>query len=434
MVINRELLLKVAPYLRKVKSNLIGLRGRILILKRQLGGPSTKGTMVLLSLGEGKGSPYVASAVDSLGYDLVVVSNKFPMLESPYTKKWIQCDPFGDFKKLKEKIKSVSPIAVLVEQRNILLPIKARLNMELNLVDYGDKSHKTSNSKVELRQAVDDKGASNIPWCLLEDYTPDNFPFPFVIKPEIGTGSRGITIVENKSDLDEALEKLKSLENDETVGGRIFIEAVFVGRQFDVEGIYKDGEFTPLSLTEEQYDIIDKSLPSAWYLFSPPIDTELHAKLIESAKQFTKALGVKNGAIHCEMRVTKDNDIYVIDYSNRMGHPHLVSESCGYFFPKAYVEVMAGLDPDFSNLQENTVFQRFVRSKSELASYIKLMEENPKLVIQKNMLGSHVGGIATYARIALRSKSFDDMATLLYKYNILPKEWADLYQLPNNIS
>ena len=426
---NRELLLKVAPFLRKIKSNLIGLRGRILILKRQLKQPSKKGSMVLLSLGEGKGSPYVASAVDSLGYDLVVVSNKFPMLESPYTKKWVQCNPFGDFEILKEKVKSLSPIAVLVEQRNILLPIKARLNIELNLVDYGDKSHKTSNSKVELRQAIDDAGVSNIPWCLLEDYTPDNFPFPFVIKPEIGTGSRGITIVENKNDLDEAIEKLKSLEDDETVGGRIFIEAVIIGRQFDVEGIYKDGEFTPLSLTEEQYDIIDKSLPSAWYLFSPPIEPELRSKLLESAKQFTKALGVKNGAIHCEMRVTDDEKIYVIDYSNRMGYPHLVSESCGYFFPKAYVEVMAGETPDFSNLQENTVFQRFIRSKKELASYKKLMEENPELVIQKNMLGSHVGGIATYARIALRSKSFDDMVALLSKYDVLPLQWEELYQL-----
>ena len=261
---NRDLILKTAPVLREAKCHLIGLKGRTSIAARSLKPDSSKGPMVLLSLGEGKGSPFVARAVQAQGFDLYVVSAKFPRLESPYAKKWIECDPFGNYEQLKEAVSAIDPVAVLVEQRNILLPIKARLNKDLNLVDYGDLSHKTSNSKIELRIAVDKAGIPNVPWCLLEDYKPENFSFPFVVKPETGTGSRGITIVENEADFELAMNKLKQLESDETVGGQVFIEQMISGRQFDVEGVYLNGECHPLSFTEEQYDAIDNALPSAW--------------------------------------------------------------------------------------------------------------------------------------------------------------------------
>ena len=425
----RDLIVKAAPVLRKTKYQLIGLGGRAGIAARSMMPRSAKGAMVVLSLGRGKGAPYLPRAVYEQGYDLYVVSTKFPQLESLYTKKWIECDPFGDYDTLKEAVARVNPIAVLVDQRNVLLPIKARLNKDLNLVDHGELSHKTSNSKIELRMAVDAAGIPNVPWCLLEDYKPENFSFPFVIKPETGTGSKGITIVENESDFEIAREKLKQLESDETVGGRVLIEQMIYGRQFDVEGVYLNGKCIPLSVTEEQYDAINKSLPSAWYLFSPPVGEALTAKIIDAAREFTTALGVKNGAFHCEMRLNEQGELFVIDYSNRMGYALLVSECCGHSFPGAYVKVMAGTDPGLQNVHTNSVFQRFVRSEEELKRFKTLMKENPHAVVQKNMLGSHVAGIKTYARIALRAEDFPSMLSLLQKYDLVPTQWADYYNL-----
>jgi len=433
MNMNRELLLKIAPSLRKIKSIAIGLYGFLLMLKRYFSESSSKGTMVLLSPAGGNGVS-VASAVKSLGYDLVVVSSGFPRSESLYAKTWIKYNPYGEFDALLNKVTAVSPIAILVQQENALIPIAARLSKELKLVDYGDKSHKTSTSKGELRKAIDEAGISNIPWCTLQIYIPVELPLPlpFIIKPEVGTGSIGITVVNNIDDFKLAMIRLQKLNSEGKVGLRAVVETLVVGRQFDVEGIYSDGDFFPLSITEEQYDIIDKSLPSSWYLFSPPIASELHNRLLKKVEQFTRALGVENGAFHCEVRVLDNGEVHIIDYSNRMGYPHLVSECCGYSFPEVYVQTMAGNVPDLSNLQQNTVFQRFVRSKRELALYCELMSDNPELVIQKNMLGSYVGGVATYARIALRSKSFDALVTLLQDYEIVPETLGKLYRLPKN--
>lgn len=423
----RKILLKIAPFLREVKAQVLTILGKRQMARNNSRPASNKGRFVLLSLGGNRGSSFVASAVKSLGFDLHIVSPVYPSRESFYARSWIKHPLFNDYEVLRALVAAIDPLAILVEQKNILLPIKARLNADLNLVDYGDQSHRTSNSKIKLREAIDAAKAPNIPWCLLENYKPEQFPYPFVLKPETGTGSRGITVVHQASDMEMALAKLASLEQDETVGGGIMLEAVIEGRQFDVEGVYKDGNCYPLSLTEEKYDLINNALPSAWYLFSPPVDDELREGLLAKAAEFTKALGVRNGAFHCEMRVNSNGDIYAIDYSNRMGYPILVSECCGYSFPEAYVRVMAGEEPDFSDLQLGSVFQRFVRNKRELSNFRKLMRDHPEHVVQKNMLGSIVGGVRTYARIALRARSFQELRDLLAQYDLVPSEWSEYY-------
>lgn len=418
-----------ANSLRRAKYFAIGLAGRAKILGRRLGKPSPKGSIVLLSLGGGKGSPYVASAVAALGYDLYVLSAEFPRLESPFARGWIKADPFGNYDDLKAAVSAHAPVAVLVEQRNILLPIKSRLVKDLGLLPYGEESFRTSNSKIAMREAIDRAGLPNPPWMLLDAYQPSAMPFPFVLKPEKGTGSRGITIIYSKADFASAREKLDALAEDETVGGRAFLEAMIPGRQFDVEGIYRNGECFPLSLTEEHYDRVEGALPSSWYLFAPPIDPALEKKLFDAAKAFTKALGVINGAFHIEMRVDPDLNIYAIDYSNRMGYPHLVSECCGLSFPQAYVLAMTGSPSDLRNVQKNTVFQRYIRHASELEPYRALVSKYPDLVIQKNMWPFIMGGVLMHARVALRASDFGRITSVLGEFGLIPEEWRSYYNL-----
>ncbi len=93
----RSILFKAAPHLRSVKSLFLAAIGRLAILKKRFSSKSPKGLMVLLSMGGGKGSPFVAGAVKRAGFDLCVVSQTFPARESPYANSWIKCDPFGDF-------------------------------------------------------------------------------------------------------------------------------------------------------------------------------------------------------------------------------------------------------------------------------------------------------------------------------------------------
>lgn len=426
------LMTRYAPILRSIRFMILKARGRFLMASRKFGGVSPNGSIVLLSLGGAKGSPYVANAVDAQGFDLIVCSPDFPIMESTYAKAWLELDLFEDYESLRTQIAACSPVAVLVEQRNILLPIKARLIVDLNLQEYGDLSWRTSTSKIELRKAIDRAKLPNVPWCLFKDYKPGRLPFPYLLKPESGTGSRGITVVLEEQDLVVAIDRMREFEGDETVGGELLLEAMIPGRQFDVEGIYVNGECIPLAFVEEHYEIVDKAVPSAWYLFSPPICDTLRSSVLEHAQLFTRALGVINGAFHCEMRVTAEGEIFVIDYSNRMGYPHLVSENCGYNFPQAYVQSMVGMRPELSSSQEISVFQEYIRTKERFERYQQLLSENPGMLIQKN-LAFPTAGVHMVARVALRATSAKQMASVLSKYDLVPHQWQEYYEtLVNN--
>lgn len=417
----------VLDRLRAARDQGAMLRGRLHVRRNSRRAPSGKGNIVLLSLGGGKGSPYVARAVANLGYNLVVACKVFPRHESRYARKWLDCDPFGDYDQLLAQVREINPVAVLVEQRNILLPIKAKLVADLGLRPYGHLSFKTSNSKIELRRAVDKAGEPNISWSLLSDYVPGKVPFPFVLKPETGTGSRGITIVESAADLDTARRRLEELADDETVGGDVFLEAVISGRQFDVEGIYIDGKPHALSVTEEHYDKVGNALPSAWYLFSPPVGEEVRARIIDAAFRFTKALGCINGAFHCEMRMNGNGELFVIDYANRMGYPHLVSECAGKSFPEAYVLAMAGEPQRFDQVKQGIVFQEYIREQAKYDRYRKLVRKHPELVIQQNMVPFRTAGVPMLGRVAIRSASFETLMELLREYDIVPPQWPAYY-------
>lgn len=414
-------------FLRKVRYFALSIISRVALCVRGLATNGEKQTLVLLALGASKGSPFVARSVLEAGYRLVVCAPRVPMYEGRYASKWIKVDPQGDYDTLLNVVKNEHPLAVLVEQRNILLPVKARLNADIGFDFYGQSSYITSNSKVEFRKALSTADVPNIPWCLLEDLKDSKVSFPLIFKPEKGTGSRGIRIVNSDEDLQEAIAGLEQFNDDETVGGRVLLEELVEGRQFDVEGVYQNGKYSPLAFIEEHYDIVGTAIPSAWYLFNPPVSKQIEDVVYNSAEAFTQALGVNHGAFHCEMKVTSELSAYAIDYSNRMGYPHLVSEACGQWFPELYVRVMAGERLALDNLQKGTVFQEYIRTEEKYSRYKQLLKKYPKMLVQRN-IHFVTAGVPMRARVALKADSYEHISNILDEFNLVPVQWEDFYK------
>ncbi len=419
---------KVIHGLRRLKAASFGFVGRIKMLARQKSSPSPLGTIVLFSLGGMRGSPILSREISKLGYDLHVLSPEFPSYEAGFAKGWTRDNLDGYSTDLHDAIAEVNPRAVMVEQRNILLPLMAKAQKEHELPLSGTISHLTSNSKIQMRKAIDHAKLPNLPWTLLKDYNPDSFPFPFMLKPEKGTGSRGVSLIRNDFDLTRAKQTIADLENDPTVGGEIILEAFLEGRQFDVEGVCHKGKCYPLSLTEEQYDIVGNAFPSTWYLFSPPIEEKLRIALFKRACELVHALGVRNGAFHCEMRIDSNGQIFPIDYSNRMGYPKLVSHCSGQSFPGLYVQSLVEDDFTAPEIKSRIIFQRFVRDEKELARFKLMLRENRECALELKMLGSTVAGVKILARIAIIADGFPEMKSLLARYDLVPAEWESYYQ------
>lgn len=428
---------KYYELIRECKSYVLGVLGlcrNCIVDIFKINRSKSRKNVVLVSLGGRFGSPMLAQRLVSLGFDVHVFSKKMPGHELSVAHKWHRIDPQVDYDTLLEKVKSIDPKGIFSESRNILLPIVSALQNDIGIRSLGVSGPESSNSKVAFRTSLDLGKGTNVIW---KKYSPvlDNYlRFPFVVKPDRGTGSRGVYLVENEDELHEVNSLINEEQDSNVFGGGKIQEQFIEGRQFDVEGVSRDGICYPLSVTEERYERVGKSFPSLWYLFSPPINENMRQSVIDAAKEAIISCGVQNGAWHCELRIDENGVIYPIDYSNRMGYPKMVSECAGIDFLELYIRTL--VDEEFSapSVSRGTVFQHFIDTKDKHEIYLKLAKENPDNIIEFRKLGINLPAVTRFGRISIRAENFVSLVELLKKYELLPNEWEAMYDMKNKYS
>lgn len=413
-----------ALHLRKLKAQLIGLSSRIHMIKNRFGSRS-KSKVLVLSFGGWEGSPMLAKAAFDLGYNVHVLAPKYPSYEGRYATGWSRVDAVSDVKEVVSLAKEIKPIAALVEIRNVLLPAKKEIQTALSLRDFGDLSHKTSNSKIRVREILSTTSLLNIDWTTLEDFESSGIPYPVIVKPETGSGSKGVAFVQTVEELKQARDNISALSNDPAVGGRVLVEQYIDGDNYDVTGIIRDGEIYPFTVQLMNFTPINGAMPASYYLHNPPISRELRNKLIESAHDYVSALGVKVGAFTCEMRQNNNGDLYLTDFANRIATPATVSKAAGNSLNGFYVRSMC--EDTFTKpiLKENCVYQRFVRDPAEISKFDNLLSQYPDMVVDVRKLASKYAGIDTLARIAIWAPSFEEMNSRLNEFELAPEEFKN---------
>lgn len=414
---------KLAPLVRASKGYLLGAAGLPGFLLRSLTMRKRPVGIVLSVGGPHSGSAWITERVAKLGYRPVVLSPSLPLRELRYAAGWVKIDSTREPAKAAQAASKLGAKIVVSDHTNALLAPVARMQELLGLRGLGSRSPESSNDKRIFRQALDNAGAQNLKWAVINDLKEPPLEFPFILKPSVGTGSLGVIKVRNQEEFERVVSD-KFVKPDQAVW---IAEEFVLARQFDVEGVAQDGEYTVFSITEEHYTETAGRFPSTWFLFSPPVPEEWKNVLTETARATLAACGVQNGAFHCELRLTKELRCVPIDYSNRYGYPMMVSECAGTDFIGAYVSTLSEKPFKPLKIQKNTVFQQYASSEEQRAIYLRLIRENPQNVIEARMLGSLVGGVETFGRISLRSKSFADMTHLLDRYGLMPEIWRTFY-------
>lgn len=393
-----------------------------------------KPNVIVLSLGTIGNSASVAKAAKAQGYNVHVFCQEAPFREAPYLDVWHRLDCRSDFDKALTLARSLAPKAILIAEKNLLLPMQAHLADALGLRSVGSLAAQTSNSKIAFREALDAAGVPQLPWCRLDDYTADRLTLPAVLKPDCGTASKGVRYVAKDADLELDPSYTARMSQDPSVSGPFLLESYVEGRQFDVEGLARDGKYHVLTIVEEKYQDTPPYFPPCWFLFNPPIPEELRQKLIDHVTQALNAVGVINGAWHCEVRVDRDGRVRVLDYANRMGYNQFVSHASGVGFADSYVALMC--DPDFKMpTPEPRSLMRFLsRDKAETAALARLRRRRIDAVVLPNFMPFEFSYHQYFAMIGILQPDFTTLAELLRHYGVMPDEWHEIYHLPRGSS
>lgn len=200
-----------------------------------------------------------------------------------------------------------------------------------------------------------------------------------IIKPADNSGSRGICLVENDSELNlrEIYRYSKSFSHD----GDLLVEEFMEGPEVSVETLSIDGECHVIQITDKlttgspYFVEMGHSQPSML-----PFDIQELIKKIAVAAN--RAIGIMDGPSHTEIKVTK-NGPKIVELGARLGGDnittHLVPLSTGVDMVKCCIQIALGEEPDYISKLRGASAIRYIQTQKGIIEKIDGLENAKKI-------------------------------------------------------
>lgn len=176
----------------------------------------------------------------------------------------------------------------------------------------------------------------------IDDIIKLHFSYPIILKPTSKGGKRGITVVKQESEIEEAFKY--AAKESGGIFPLIVEEYIDGGMECSVESLSFEGKNYIVQITEK----ITSGAPHCVELahHQPAnISIDIKNQIEEVLDKALTAIGLKNGACHTEIKI-KDNKIYLIEFNARPGGDHiaypLTGLSTGYSYIKGAIKIALG--------------------------------------------------------------------------------------------
>ena len=187
---------------------------------------------------------------------------------------------------------------------------------------------------------------------------------PCIVKPVDSSGSKGITVVNDRRDLNGAFEYAVGFSR---VGKVIFEEYIQTScHQLHGDGIVWNGELIFMELGEQRFRNcvpIGSSCPAN-------ISNDIKKSAWDEVSRQIRQCGFQSGGINVELRISLDGTIYMIEIGPRTGGnyiPELMQTACGFDEISASLQLAMGeFDvARYGRTREQYCFQYIIGSHSD---------------------------------------------------------------------
>jgi biotin carboxylase len=168
-------------------------------------------------------------------------------------------------------------------------------------------------SKHRQRERLAEAGIPQPRWLVVKE-TSGDLPVPSVVKPADRQGQRGVTLVRERVELDDAV----GLAVSESRGGLAMVEELVEGPEVTVNAFSAGGRFHGLTVTDRltaEPPAFGVALAHAWP--SAAADEEA----IAVARRAAEALGIADGPTYTQLRVGPEGS-QVVELAARLGGGH----------------------------------------------------------------------------------------------------------------
>lgn len=229
----------------------------------------------------------------------------------------------------------------------------AVVSSEMGLVGISENTALKATNKAFMRDALREAGVPVPLYFRVRDKAEfldavskiRAWNYKCIVKPADNSGSRGVDLLKENSDLDDAYEYSKRFSR----GGELVVEEYMEGPEVSVETLAFDRDVHVIQIT-------DKITTGAPYFVEmghtqpSRLEADVRERIAEVAIAANKAIGIENGPSHTEIKVTKDGP-KIVELGARLGGDcittHLVPLSTGVNMVEASIRIALGEKPDF---------------------------------------------------------------------------------------
>lgn len=255
---------------------------------------------------------------------------------------------------------------------------------KLNLIGNSLECTEMTTNKYEMRKKLIENNLP-CPWFKLieelEDLEKEDFKFPLIVKPIDRSGSRGINKVKNIKELTKALKIAKEV----SFSNKVLVEEFIEGNEYSVECISQDGRHKLLQITRK-YTTGSPNFIETGHIQPCDLKEEMFQKVEEIIINSLKALEIKNGASHSEIKIY-NNEVKIIEIGARMGGDFIGSDmvkySTGIDFLELVIKVASNEKINIEkNQDKKNVMVKFIFNEQDFLKFNKIKKEYHKNLVE----------------------------------------------------
>lgn len=212
------------------------------------------------------------------------------------------------------RLHAVDPIAAAIAYDDQAVPVVARITKALDLPGHPPSAADASRDKLVMKRRFDAAGLPIAPYHLATDEEDavawaGARGYPVVVKPVRGSASQGVIRADSEDELRRAYRTLRRIVSEhglDTAGrsdAEQLIEGFLPGGEYSVELLIQGGKPELLCVFEKPTPLEGPFFEESVYISPTRLATEPLQRLEELALAGVEALGLTDGAAHCEIRL-----------------------------------------------------------------------------------------------------------------------------------
>lgn len=218
----------------------------------------------------------------------------------------------------------IKPDAIITAATDMPMRTIAQIGEQLgyNTISY-DTSLKATD-KFLMRSALKEAGVPVPEFILAKnkseyDVATSKIQGSKIIKPVDSSGSRGIYLLNNESESDDAFNHAMNHSRDK----KILVEECMVGKEVSVETMTINNNTSVVAITDKLTSGAPHFIETGHHIPSL-LDNNTQKKIREITKEAIQAIGLKNGPAHTEIIVTEEGP-KVVEIGARLGGDFITS-------------------------------------------------------------------------------------------------------------